>query len=528
MSLCGNFHPPLILRADARKGSTSLLGRQIKFRLTAVDPTDIPSTCRDVIVAIHAIAKLDAIDMYIRPRIIKAKDEERTGIPSASASASRLAALAAALQSGSTPPSPSPTSGADRLAAALGSAAGSSGAGAGLRPNASHAPRRSSRLSGRGLTAEDLQNETKPTGAETADTSVADPPPEDSMDLDTPDISATGFAAAVEGSRPSNAEDPLVNVQPARDGSKMEASTPQGTRITTPQGSRPASAMSNAPGPSRPQASSSRPSYAAAVKSAPKDWHLEYFIGSERVPLDSTVYGAIVNSDPAYLSGGRSIWNTIHTLTFKRVPGPDRAPTEEAEQDEHGSADGSPLPPSVENGSQQGSILRLLRAMHNLHLDWKEFRRTGVTSLTHNGQVDETLFINNKLTAKLNRQLEEPMIIASNCLPGWACELPLEFYFLFPFETRYSFLKSTSFGYPVSGLSAAVVMFDADVCRMPATYTEVAPAGSGQRSRRRSPQLPRQARAAKGPRQPPQGPRIAGEDPVDVRQEPGHARDRVL
>ena len=35
----------------------------------------------------------------------------------------------------------------------------------------------------------------------------------------------------------------------------------------------------------------------------------------------------------------------------------------------------------------------------------------------------------------------------SGCLPDWATELPRNYAFLFPFETRYSFLQSTSFGY---------------------------------------------------------------------------------
>ncbi|KAJ7670440.1 hypothetical protein B0H17DRAFT_1209311 [Mycena rosella] len=56
-------------------------------------------------------------------------------------------------------------------------------------------------------------------------------------------------------------------------------------------------------------------------------------------------------------------------------------------------------------------------------------------------------FVNNKLTAKLTRQLEEPMIVASSCLPDWALDLPRHFPFLFPFATRYNFLQSTSFGY---------------------------------------------------------------------------------
>jgi E3 ubiquitin-protein ligase TRIP12 len=38
-------------------------------------------------------------------------------------------------------------------------------------------------------------------------------------------------------------------------------------------------------------------------------------------------------------------------------------------------------------------------------------------------------------------------LTGSNCLPDWAIELPKHFSFLFPFETRYSFLQATSFGY---------------------------------------------------------------------------------
>jgi E3 ubiquitin-protein ligase TRIP12 len=47
----------------------------------------------------------------------------------------------------------------------------------------------------------------------------------------------------------------------------------------------------------------------------------------------------------------------------------------------------------------------------------------------------------------LNRQLEEPLIVASNCLPSWSEDLARFYPFLFPFETRHLFLRSTSFGY---------------------------------------------------------------------------------
>ena len=91
-------------------------------------------------------------------------------------------------------------------------------------------------------------------------------------------------------------------------------------------------------------------------------------------------------------------------------------------------------------------MLRLLGVLHQINSDWRETgsqlqRLDSATAVTGN------VFVNNKLTAKLNRQLEEPMIVASNCLPDWAMELPQLFPFLFPFETRYTYLQSTAFGY---------------------------------------------------------------------------------
>jgi E3 ubiquitin-protein ligase TRIP12 len=61
--------------------------------------------------------------------------------------------------------------------------------------------------------------------------------------------------------------------------------------------------------------------------------------------------------------------------------------------------------------------------------------------------LPKSAFVNNKLTTKLTRQLEEPTIVASSRLPDWALDLPQNFPFLFPFATRYNFLQSTSFGY---------------------------------------------------------------------------------
>ena len=122
----------------------------------------------------------------------------------------------------------------------------------------------------------------------------------------------------------------------------------------------------------------------------------------------------------------------------------------------------SPTPTltSLPEDAPHAKILRLLRLLY--HLNTAESERVALPS--EKRHLPDSAFINNKLTAKLTRQLEEPMIVArfvffhcflrshshydlSSCLPDWALDLPQHFPFLFPFATRYNFLQSTSFGY---------------------------------------------------------------------------------
>ena len=56
-------------------------------------------------------------------------------------------------------------------------------------------------------------------------------------------------------------------------------------------------------------------------------------------------------------------------------------------------------------------------------------------------------FVNPKISAKLSRQLEEPLIVACGVLPSWVLDITRNYAFLFPFETRMNFLQNTSYGY---------------------------------------------------------------------------------
>jgi E3 ubiquitin-protein ligase TRIP12 len=107
------------------------------------------------------------------------------------------------------------------------------------------------------------------------------------------------------------------------DGSRVEAQTPGGTGVGTPGAARtsPAAARSISAG---------KASYAAALKAKPTDWHLEFEMDDNVLPLDLTIYGAI-HQHQIRKTGSSSvsptlIWQGIHTIKFKKVVGPAPGP----------------------------------------------------------------------------------------------------------------------------------------------------------------------------------------------------------
>lgn len=211
------------------------------------------------------------------------------------------------------------------------------------------------------------------------------------------------------------------------DGSRVEAKTPEGTRVVTPN-----QAAGNIPGPSGSGTVTPRTgSYAGAVKTAPSDWHLDFYINGQRLSLEDTIYGAVHrNQQPAAsgtstpAAGSLGVFSMPVTIKFRKVEGPAPASTfsampptgipltgTEATYDAPSPASiASALPAALEPSAPTSKILRLLRVVHNLSVEGRELAPNGDT------QLDENLFVNNKLTAKLTRQLEETMIIARSVL----------------------------------------------------------------------------------------------------------------
>lgn len=189
-------------------------------------------------------------------------------------------------------------------------------------------------------------------------------------------------------------------------------------------------------------------SYAAAIRAVPQDWHIEFSIGDKPLSNETTIYRAIHgNMGPMDENTSRSVWSAVHAIKFKRVSGPPPAePTSLSQANEITESTASGMPASLDKHPATSNILRLLNILHALNTNLDDVLVDNKDTLKLNGEP-LSQFVNTKLTAKLNRQLEEPLIVASNCLPSWSEDLARLYPFLFPFETRHLFLQSTSFGY---------------------------------------------------------------------------------
>ncbi|KAK4050250.1 Ubiquitin fusion degradation protein 4 [Microbotryomycetes sp. JL201] len=477
---------------DSGRSGPAMLARQLKLRLVAEEGSDIPKSCSNIVVSIHAIATFQAFNDYLRPRIIAASSgsDRASGLAailgisgSGSSAPDSVSGLLAALSAAADRSSRARSSGdratsnstegasatlstsasmshlgsnenaeasTSRLSSSLGGAAAASSSSkpiaAGPSADTSQAGdlhkivqrRRSRRLSGKGVEQDDeepqAQSDHKDDGNEQGENEYCEYDDEDSRDRDA--LFADDFEQRDE--RP-------VNLEVADD--KVVAKTPDGTRVGTPTLSQTSETTS------RPSAPKPRASYAAALKAEPTDFHLEFTMGDQRVDLDTTVYGAVhMHESRTPEAQRRNIWHSIFEVKFRKVAGPAR-PDGDHTSPSPFSRKTAPIlekmPASVPEDSQQANILQLLWVLHKLNADFVEQQQQQrqQSNVSQPTGLAEVAFVNNKLTAKLNRQLEEPMIVASACLPDWSMDLPVYFPFLFPFETRYTFLQSTAFGY---------------------------------------------------------------------------------
>lgn len=163
-------------------------------------------------------------------------------------------------------------------------------------------------------------------------------------------------------------------------------------------------------------------------------FEIEFSINGSTIPTETTIYGAVYRAIQSKKRSAKvepqEVWSKPHTITYRRVSSSIPKNTESQVTSFLNEWDAiEPITDSILK------LLKLLFTFNQLMMD------KSVVVLT------PEKFMNWKLTVKLNRQLEEPLIIASGTLPNWSILLTKGYPFIFPLETRLFFLQSTSFGY---------------------------------------------------------------------------------
>ncbi|GIK07061.1 ubiquitin fusion degradation protein 4 [Aspergillus viridinutans] len=443
---------------NTRINATHMLGKQLRLKLVADEDSDIPRPYRNIMVSIHAIATFKSLDDFLHPRISlsdrpKASRSSDT-ILSQIASAARLREQLAGggeFSSSDLPTQSRPSGGTNLTSGRDESKLRDKKSPVGHRDVASR-----SRQGGRHSSAPEDESEHDDEPLECADERHLSEDEEDEDEDGDEELNAIVDDLEDDLSDDNHHDPTAVNMEVASTG-KVTARKEDGTRVATPSQSTPASKSSSSAAntvanttESSSLATAGRPfaSYAAAMTSIPQDWHIEFSVDDKPVSSDTTIYRAVHHNREHADAGPRNVWSAIHTVKFRRVPGP--PPPEPSTitpgLEEELSSNGAEMPSSLSKDSITAPILRLLRSLHEMNVtlddilaDTKELVALRPEPLAQ--------FINTKLTAKLNRQLEEPLIVASSCLPSWSEDLARLFPFLFPFETRHLFLQSTAFGY---------------------------------------------------------------------------------
>ncbi|KAK6003296.1 hypothetical protein QM012_001141 [Aureobasidium pullulans] len=427
---------------SSRSGAASMLAKQLRIKLSADEESGIPRPYRNIMVSIHAIATFRALDDYLRPRISLAERAVRSREALTNSLAEAVACKDGnAIEGASTPP-------ASKRAHTRSSQPESTPQNSG---DASNRLRRSSRK----VTQKDSDAvEDDQHQLECADeAALSDEDEEDGEDLDA---IVNDFDDEDQDMEDADQDTSAVNLEVANSG-KVTAHKEDGTRISTPlQGSQ-QSATSRTSASARLAAArellstptSQRPTNAPAIQPVSQDWHIEFSVDGQPLLNDTTIYRAVHfnQTNPDEVSS-RNIWSTLHKISFRRAPGPPPAePSTLHSSSDASTASSSELPPSLSQHPATAAILRLMSTLHDMNANLEDIIAEEQSSGTQMSPEPLAQFVNTKLTAKLNRQLEEPLIVASNCLPTWSEDLARLYPFLFPFETRHFFLQSTSFGY---------------------------------------------------------------------------------
>jgi len=239
-----------------------------------------------------------------------------------------------------------------------------------------------------------------------------------------------------------------------------------------------------------PSSSTGKPSYMAALKnqaeSAPKKAEarvknsekLVFRIGGVRAPLDHTILQAVaqrkLRANASEVISFR-LWDTTHTVEYERAEdreepasskdtpmvvndedaGECKAPERESAANErwvdlpggtHVELPSAESPAYV--SEKLAELLVVLRQLHWLNRHYALL----APSVERSAEAVEPTFVSSsafqsqKLSAKMTRQISDPLILCGGLIPSWCFDLSKDFPFLLPFEVRLALFQSYSLG----------------------------------------------------------------------------------
>ncbi|XP_072330044.1 E3 ubiquitin-protein ligase TRIP12 isoform X6 [Scyliorhinus torazame] len=213
---------------------------------------------------------------------------------------------------------------------------------------------------------------------------------------------------------------------------------------------------------------------------------LQFYIGDHLLPYNMTVYQAVrqfsVQADEEREStddesnplGRAGIWTKTHTIWYKPVREEEEgnkdtvggkrgraqtAPTKTSPRNARKHDElwhdgvcppvGNPLETYLLSNPPDGitfedpslDVILLLRVLHAISRYWYYLYNNAVCKEI----IPTNELINSKLTAKANRQLQDPLVIMTGNIPIWLTELGRTCPFFFPFDTRQMLFYVTAF-----------------------------------------------------------------------------------
>ncbi|XP_069960963.1 E3 ubiquitin-protein ligase TRIP12 isoform X7 [Cherax quadricarinatus] len=221
---------------------------------------------------------------------------------------------------------------------------------------------------------------------------------------------------------------------------------------------------------------------AVSVNQSSSSHKLQFVISDHVLPYNMTVYQAIRQfSSPSDASASEAdtdtetpishsaIWLQTHTIYYRPVQEEEQSRSSGGRKGKAGGSKTSPkkkadtlvgdgsivggnnsvldqyltltLPASVTVSDPSIEVLALLRVLHALNRQYGSL----YPPACYPSPLPTAEFINLKLTAKANRQLQDPLVIMTGNVPPWLPQIAYVCPFLFPFETRQLLFYAVSF-----------------------------------------------------------------------------------